>query len=88
MTEADDFIVDATAAYNEPPQRRIRLGTTDEIAVEIARVYRDARSRKVKTEEATRLVYMLYTLAKVKEANLEARLLQMENLLALGRTGR
>ena len=88
MTHTNDVIVDPVAADDEPPQRRIRLSTMDDVSVEIARVYRDSRSGKIKTEEGTRLVYMLYTLAKVKEADQELRIEQLERMLALGGTGR
>lgn len=64
-----------------PPGRRapVRLDTADAIRLEMARVYRDARSRKLDSQEASRLVYMLGELRKVFETTvIECRLKSLE----------
>lgn len=64
-----------------PPARRapVRLDTADSIRLEMARVYRDARSRKLDSQEASRLVYMLGELRKCHETTvIERRLKSLE----------
>jgi hypothetical protein len=59
----------------------IRLTTVDEIRVEMAKVYREARRGKLPTEEATRLVYVLTQIVKAHEvAVIERRIEALENL--------
>lgn len=64
-----------------PPGRRapVRLDTADAIRLEMARVYRDARSRKLDSQEASRLVYMLGEIRKAYETTvIERRLKSLE----------
>lgn len=61
------------------PTPRINLSTTEDIRREMGRVYREARSRKIATNEATKLVYMLTQLLKATELYLlEKRLVELE----------
>ena len=58
---------------------RINLSTTEDVRREMGRVYREARSRKIATNEATKLVYMLTQLLKATELYLlEKRLVELE----------
>lgn len=70
-----------------PPPRRIRLETIDQIRVEMARVYRDARGGKVPPDIASKFTYMLVQIAKVTEAaTIETRLREIEERLEKGPT--
>jgi hypothetical protein len=54
-----------------PPTRRgIRLNTLKDVRRELARLYRDARSGTIATQDATRLAYLLDRLAHVIEGGL------------------
>ena len=60
-------------------RRSIRLKTLDDVRRQLARLYRDARSGIVPTQDATRLAYLLDRLARVMEGGLlEARLEALE----------
>jgi hypothetical protein len=50
-----------------PPRKPIRLGTLRLVRREMGRVYRDARSGRIPTSEATRLTYILVALARTME---------------------
>jgi len=59
---------------------RLRLNTVHLVSVEMARLYKAARSGKIKTEDATRLCYILSTLANtIKDSDLEQRVEALEN---------
>lgn len=61
------------------PTPRINLSTTEDVRREMGKVYREARSRKIATNEATKLVYMLTQLLKATELYLlEKRLVELE----------
>ncbi|MBA2483581.1 MAG: hypothetical protein H0V39_04005 [Nitrosomonas sp.] len=60
---------------------RIRLGNIKDVRYEIAKVYREARTGLIPTQEATRLVYMLISLGNmIKDTELEERIIKMEKL--------
>lgn len=62
----------------------IKLGTPDEIRLEMARVYREMRSGNLESQRATRLVYVLGELRKAYETCvLERRI----NALEVGNDG-
>lgn len=70
-----------------PPARKrpknIKLSSVSDVAEELARLYRQARAGEVETADASRLCYVLNTLASVLEtAQLEARIQQLEQLAA------
>ena len=62
------------------PSTRLNLATCEDVRREMAKVYREARSYKLATQEATRLVYILTQILKAHElVFLDKRLLQLEN---------
>jgi hypothetical protein len=61
------------------PTPQIKLATTEDCRREMARVYRDARQGRADTTDASRLVYMLGSIAKLIETGqLEQRLNVLE----------
>lgn len=66
-----------------PRTRRTRLGTVDDVRLELARVYRDMRNRRISMADGTKLAYVLGLLAKVTESSLlEQRLFELEDQLS------
>ena len=65
-----------------PPRRqRLPLSSLEEVAREMARVYRGARSGEIAVSDATKLAFILSTLAKALEAvQFEARITALEEL--------
>lgn len=64
------------------PTPQIKLATIEDCRREMARVYRDARTAKIDTSEASRLVYMLSQIGKLIETGqLEQRLIELEQKL-------
>ena len=63
----------------EYPTPRINLSTAEDVRREMARVYREARSRTLAANEATKLVYMLTQILRATEVYLlEQRLTALE----------
>ena len=61
------------------PTPQLKLATIEDCRREMARVYRDARHATTDTADASRLVYMLATIAKMIEiGELEQRLNALE----------
>lgn len=61
------------------PTPQLKLATIEDCRREMARVYRDARTGKAETADASRLVYMLTSIAKMIEVGqLEERLNALE----------
>ena len=61
------------------PTPQIKLATIDDCRREMARVYRDARTATTDTADASRLIYMLTSIAKMIEiGQLEQRLIALE----------
>ena len=60
---------------------RIPLRSLDELSVEMARVYRDARRSRIATDDASRLVYTLGQLRMVLEAIRDSE--YIERIIAL-----
>ncbi|MDR6857235.1 hypothetical protein [Variovorax guangxiensis] len=63
-----------------PPVRvRARLQTIDDVKRELAKVYREARAKKIDTQDASRLANLLFILSRLIEgSDLEARLDALE----------
>ncbi|MCC8995966.1 MAG: hypothetical protein LM517_02660 [Nitrosomonas sp.] len=62
------------------PTPQIRLATIEDCRREMARVYRDARTLRIDSQDASRFVYMLTQIAKMHEINdLVKRLEALEN---------
>jgi hypothetical protein len=65
-----------------PAPRRIRLRTLDDIAVEMAKCYKQARSGEIDSGDLSRYVYALSQLGKIVEvALLEARITALEGVV-------
>ena len=61
------------------PTPQLKLATIEDCRREMARVYRDARTGMTDTANASRLVYMLISIAKMIEiGQLEQRLIILE----------
>lgn len=72
--EPGGFLDDPT-----PRRSRATLRTLDDVAVELARLYRRAERGQIPTADASRLAYILTSLGKVIEASvIEARLTALE----------
>lgn len=68
-------------APTSPRRLRLPLATLDDVARELARVYRSARAGDIKAGDATRLAFILSTLGKVIEAaQFEARITALEEV--------
>ncbi|CAM3613148.1 hypothetical protein [Polynucleobacter brandtiae] len=58
---------------------RINLATSEDVRREMSKVYREARSSKIPTQEATRYIYILTQILKAHElVFLEKRLSELE----------
>jgi hypothetical protein len=67
----------------DPAPRRDRLASLAEIRREMAKVYRQMRSGKVKTQDGTRLAYVLSMIGKlIESSDLQQRLETIEAKLA------
>jgi hypothetical protein len=59
--------------------RAIRLKSMDDVRVEMARVYTDARQKRLEPQEASKLVYILSQIGMVIEGSaLEKRISELE----------
>ena len=64
----------------EDPIPRVNLSTAEDIRREMAKVYREARSKKMLATEASKLVYILTQILKATEVYLlEERLSELES---------
>jgi hypothetical protein len=72
-------VLEGVAIEAPPPPKYIRLGSIRQIRYELAAVYRLARTGKLATSEATRLTYILNTLASLTlDADIENRVENLE----------
>lgn len=63
------------------PTPQLKLASIEDVRREMARVYRDARYATTDTSDASRLVYMLATIAKMIEiGQLEIRITALEKM--------
>ena len=63
------------------PTPQLKLATIDDCRREMARVYREARTASIDMADASRLVYMLTSIAKMIElGQLEQRITQLEGI--------
>lgn len=63
------------------PTPPINLHNLEAVRREMARVYRDMRTRKIDSQDGTRLVYVLSQIAKVHEIEvLEKKVAELEKL--------
>jgi hypothetical protein len=71
--------VDGTSGTCTPTPPKIKLNRLEDIRLEMAKVYRDARGGRMDASEAGRLTYILIGIGKLIEAtDIERRLVQME----------
>lgn len=69
----------ATKPGASPPRLRLRLRTIDDVAAELARLYRSAKAGQIETADASRLANMLSILGRLIEGStLEARIEALE----------
>jgi hypothetical protein len=62
-----------------PTPARIDLKSINDIRLEMARVYREMRSKTIETQDGTRLVYVLAAMGKLIELHeIEQRLSALE----------
>lgn len=62
-----------------PTPARIDLKSTDDVRLEMARVYREMRGNVIEAQQGTRLVYVLATIGKLIELHeLEYRIQDLE----------
>lgn len=72
----------AVAYPRQKRPRHIPLNSLDDVRAELSRLYRHARAGEVATQDATRLGYLLSSLARIIEgAELETRIAALENRL-------
>ncbi len=72
-------VLELVPANPAPPPKYIRLGSIRQIRYELAAVYRLARTGKLASGEATRLTYILNTLATLTAESLfEERISELE----------
>jgi len=61
------------------PTPRLNLSTSEDVRREMAKVYREARSRQLEPSEATKLVFILTQILRAQEqAVLEQRIVELE----------
>ena len=72
-------VLEGVAVEAPPPPKYIRLGSIRQIRYELAAVYRLARTNKMASGEATRLTYILNTLAQMTvDSQIEERISELE----------
>lgn len=83
--KGDLEIIEIDSQPATPPPRWMSLKTLMDVRVEMARVYRDARSKKIPSGEATRLAYILTAIAKAIESEELARRAELVEIIVEGR---
>ena len=63
----------------DAPTPRLNLSSSEDVRREMAKVYREARSRQIEPSEATKLVFILTQILRAHEqVILEGRITQLE----------
>ena len=63
----------------DAPSPRLNLSTSEDVRREMAKVYREARSRQIEPSEATKLVFILTQILRAHEqVVLEGRIAELE----------
>jgi hypothetical protein len=63
----------------DAPTPRLNLSTSEDVRREMAKVYREARSRQIEPSEATKLVFILTQILRAHEqVVLEGRIAKLE----------
>jgi hypothetical protein len=74
-------IIEGTVIPAVPTPRQIKLATIEDCRREMASVYRDARTARIDSQDASRLVYMLSQIGKLIEiGQIEQRLAELEKI--------
>jgi len=66
-------VIDASDSASLAPRRAMPLHDLEHVERELARVYRDARAGRIRSEDGSRFAFMLSTLAKIMETRIVAR---------------
>lgn len=89
MSDREPVIIDGVTGSVEtlPPQKgkryRCELDTANDVKREMAKLYREARSGIIGTQDATKLTWCLQAVAKVIEtSDIEQRIEQLEQQAA------
>jgi hypothetical protein len=62
-----------------PARSRLRLGSIREVRRELQKVYEDAKAGRISTQDGSRLVFMLQSLAgMIRDSDLEERIKKLE----------
>jgi hypothetical protein len=62
-----------------PARSRLRLGSIREVRRELQKVYGDAKAGRISTQDGSRLVFMLQSLAgMIRDSDLEERIKKLE----------
>lgn len=65
------------------PRQRLPLRSAEDVRRELARLYRDARGKRMDVADASRLANILQILGRaIETSDLEARVIEVERLLA------
>lgn len=65
------------------PRQRLPLRSAEDVRRELARLYREARGKRIEVADASRLANILQILGRLIEtSDLEARVIEVERLLA------
>lgn len=74
------YVIEGEVLPSLPTPPRIRLNTVRECRRELAKVYADAKAGVIATQNATRLCYLLTSLATmIRDGELEDRVRALEN---------
>lgn len=80
-TPNSDVTLMGSTLHASPTPRRIDLATLEQVRSEMARVYRESRSGKLDSQEASQFTYVLSQIGKMIElAVLEKRIERLEGL--------
>jgi hypothetical protein len=65
--------------FLDAPTPRLNLSTSEDVRREMAKVYREVRSRQIESSEATKLVFILTQILRAHEQFvLEGRIVELE----------
>jgi hypothetical protein len=75
----DAAVKQVSIEFLDAPTPLLNLSTSEDVRREMARVYREARSRQIEPSEATKLVFILTQILRAHEqVVLEVRIAELE----------
>jgi hypothetical protein len=75
----DAAVKQAGIEFLDAPTPRLNLSTSENVRREMAKVYREARSRQIESSEATKLVFILTQILRAhQQFVLEGRIADLE----------